>query len=245
LLRNPSALAVFDLSPINVAHADLADAGRTPALAAMRCSMGSRCSTSGGCRHACNSAESSRWVCHRPSSPAPAWALRQPQVVPDPGAYTPAFSAASIAFWRAALALAAAGIEQLVVDDSLMSDCIRARASLNANEAVGLSEAPRGTLFHHYRVDDGGLITRVNLIIATGQNNLAMNRRVAQIAREFITEPVAEVSELSEPLLNRLEAGIRCFDPCLSCSTHAAGQMPLRISLLDAGGRLLAERVRD
>ncbi len=137
------------------------------------------------------------------------------------------------------------GIEQLVADDSLMSDRIRARASLNANEAVGVSEAPRGTLFHHYRVDDEGLITLVNLIIATGQNNLAMNRTVAQIAREFITEPVAEGAEIPEPLLNRVEAGIRCFDPCLSCSTHAAGQMPLIIALLDAGGRVLAERVRD
>jgi NAD-reducing hydrogenase large subunit len=85
----------------------------------------------------------------------------------------------------------------------------------------------------------------VNLIIATGQNNLAMNRTVAQIAREFITEPVAEGAEIPEPLLNRVEAGIRCFDPCLSSSTHAAGQMPLRISLVDAGGRVLAERVRD
>jgi NAD-reducing hydrogenase large subunit len=137
------------------------------------------------------------------------------------------------------------GIEQLVADDTLMTGRIRARASLNANEAVGVSEAPRGTLFHHYRVDDDGLITRVNLIIATGQNNLAMNRTVAQIAREFITEPVAEGAEIPEPLLNRVEAGIRCFDPCLSCSTHAAGQMPLSISLVDAGGRVLAERVRD
>ncbi|MFM7733509.1 MAG: Ni/Fe hydrogenase subunit alpha, partial [Cyanobium sp.] len=119
------------------------------------------------------------------------------------------------------------GIEQLVADDTLMTGRIRARASLNANEAVGVSEAPRGTLFHHYRVNDDGLITRVNLIIATGQNNLAMNRTVAQIAREFITEPVAEGAEIPEPLLNRVEAGIRCFDPCLSCSTHAAGQMPL------------------
>jgi NAD-reducing hydrogenase large subunit len=137
------------------------------------------------------------------------------------------------------------GIEQLVADDTLMTGRIRARASLNANEAVGVSEAPRGTLFHHYRVDDDGLITRVNLIIATGQNNLAMNRTVAQIARAFITEPVADGAEIPEPLLNRVEAGIRCFDPCLSCSTHAAGQMPLSIALLDAGGRVLAERVRD
>jgi NAD-reducing hydrogenase large subunit len=137
------------------------------------------------------------------------------------------------------------GIEQLVNDDTLMTGRIRARASLNANEAVGVSEAPRGTLFHHYRVNDEGLITRMNLIIATGQNNLAMNRTVAQIAREFISDPVAEGAEIPEPLLNRVEAGIRCFDPCLSCSTHAAGQMPLSIALLDADGRVLAERVRD
>ncbi|MBE9174028.1 Ni/Fe hydrogenase subunit alpha, partial [Cyanobium sp. LEGE 06143] len=136
------------------------------------------------------------------------------------------------------------GIEQLVADDSLMGGRIRARANLNANEAVGVSEAPRGTLFHHYRVDDNGLITRVNLIIATGQNNLAMNRTVAQIAREYFPERVADGAEIPEPLLNRVEAGIRCFDPCLSCSTHAAGQMPLHIELRDAEGGLVAERLR-
>jgi NAD-reducing hydrogenase large subunit len=107
-----------------------------------------------------------------------------------------------------------------------------------------VSEAPRGTLFHHYRVDDDGLIQNVNLIIATGQNNLAMNRTVAQIAREYITEPVGADGEIPEPLLNRVEAGIRCFDPCLSCSTHAAGQMPLRLELRAADGSLLAERSR-
>ena len=132
------------------------------------------------------------------------------------------------------------GIEALVNDPELMEGRVRSRAALNRNEAVGVSEAPRGTLFHHYRVDDDGLITRVNLIIATGQNNLAMNRTVLQIAREFIGEPVAEGASIPEPLLNRVEAGIRCFDPCLSCSTHAAGQMPLRLELLDAGGAVLA-----
>lgn len=133
-------------------------------------------------------------------------------------------------------------IEVLVNDETLLHGRVRARASLNRNEAVGVSEAPRGTLFHHYRVDDHGLITRVNLIIATGQNNLAMNRTVAQIAREFLPDPVP--AEIPEPLLNRIEAGIRCFDPCLSCSTHAAGQMPLRLELRTADGRLLAERQR-
>lgn len=137
------------------------------------------------------------------------------------------------------------GIEQLVNDPQLLVGRIRARAALNANEAVGVSEAPRGTLFHHYRVDNDGLITRVNLIIATGQNNLAMNRTVTQIAREFIPDPVPAGAEIPEPLLNRVEAGIRCFDPCLSCSTHAAGQMPLQVLLFNAEGELLQQRRRD
>jgi NAD-reducing hydrogenase large subunit len=135
-------------------------------------------------------------------------------------------------------------IERHVEDPELMRGRVRSRATLNRNEAVGVSEAPRGTLFHHYRVDDDGLITGVNLIIATGQNNLAMNRTVAQIAREFIPDPVPPDQEIPEALLNRVEAGIRCFDPCLSCSTHAAGQMPLRLELRDAAGRLRAERLR-
>jgi NAD-reducing hydrogenase large subunit len=135
-------------------------------------------------------------------------------------------------------------IELLVNDAELMNRHTRSRAGLNRLEAVGVSEAPRGTLFHHYRVNEQGLIERVNLIIATGQNNLAMNRTVLQIAREFIADPVAPDQEIPEPLLNRVEAGIRCFDPCLSCSTHAAGQMPLRLQLLAVDGTVLAERSR-
>jgi len=135
-------------------------------------------------------------------------------------------------------------IEQLVEDPLLLDPGVRARASLNRQEAVGVSEAPRGTLFHHYRVDGQGLLTRVNLIIATGQNNLAMNRTVAQIARAFLPDPLPATAEIPEPLLNRVEAGIRCFDPCLSCSTHAAGEMPLLVELRAADGRLLAARQR-
>ena len=134
------------------------------------------------------------------------------------------------------------GIEALLHDPELQDPHVRARASLNALEAVGVGEAPRGTLFHHYQVDERGLITRVNLLIATGQNNLAMNRTVLQIAREVLPDPVP--ASIPEALLNRIEAGIRCFDPCLSCSTHAAGAMPLRVELLAADGRLLAERLR-
>ena len=88
-------------------------------------------------------------------------------------------------------------------------------------------------------VDERGLIQKVNMIIATGQNNLAMNRTVEQIAKHFIKGP-----EIPEGMLNRVEAGIRAFDPCLSCSTHAVGQMPLHIQLLGPEGRLLDEKLR-
>jgi NAD-reducing hydrogenase large subunit len=125
-------------------------------------------------------------------------------------------------------------IEQMIDDPELSSDWLRADAGINKLEGVGVSEAPRGTLFHHYQVDANGMIQKVNLIIATGQNNLAMNRTVAQIARHFI-----HGTKIQEGMLNRVEAGIRAFDPCLSCSTHAYGRMPMEISLLGSGGELL------
>ena len=130
-------------------------------------------------------------------------------------------------------------LARLLDDPQVLSARCRARGGVNQLEAVGVSEAPRGTLFHHYRVDENGLIQRVNLVIATGQNNLAMNKTVAQIARHYIRGP-----EIPEGMLNRVEAGIRCFDPCLSCSTHAAGQMPLHLRLLAADGTLLDEVYR-
>ena len=91
---------------------------------------------------------------------------------------------------------------------------------------MGAAEAPRGTLFHHYKIDEQGLIRWVNLIIATGQNNLAMNRSVLQVAKHYV-----HGNRLTPGMLNRVEAVIRCYDPCLSCSTHAFGEMPLRIQL--------------
>jgi NAD-reducing hydrogenase large subunit len=130
-------------------------------------------------------------------------------------------------------------IEMLMDDPELSSDRLRADAGINSLEGVGVSEAPRGTLFHHYQVDANGLIQKVNLIIATGQNNLAMNRTVAQIARHYVHGP-----KIQEGMLNRIEAGIRAFDPCLSCSTHAAGQWALRVQLLGPDGSLLDEAVR-
>lgn len=129
---------------------------------------------------------------------------------------------------------------QLLVDDpDILSQRCRAQGGVNQLDAIGVSEAPRGTLFHHYQVDEDGLIQKVNLIIATGQNNLAMNKTIAQIAKHYIQGP-----DISEGLLNRVEAGIRCFDPCLSCSTHAAGQMPLHIQLMTKNGQILDEVYR-
>jgi NAD-reducing hydrogenase large subunit len=127
-------------------------------------------------------------------------------------------------------------VEIALEDPDLLGDDLRADAGINSLRGVGISEAPRGTLFHDYTVDRGGLLTRVNLIVATGQNNLAMNKTVAQIARHYIRE-----QEVTEPMLNRIEHGIRCFDPCLSCSTHAIGQMPLHIRLIKTDGTVLKE----
>ncbi len=131
-------------------------------------------------------------------------------------------------------------IEKLVNDPDILSNKTRAKAGINNLEGIGVSEAPRGTLFHHYNVDENGLIKKVNLIIATGNNNLAMNQTVAQIAKHYV-----DGNAMTEGMLNRVEAGIRCYDPCLSCSTHAAGQMPLHIQLFGANGYLLDEVCRD
>lgn len=125
-------------------------------------------------------------------------------------------------------------ISALIDDPDLLSDRLRADAGINKLEGVGVSEAPRGTLFHHYHVDENGLVKKVNLIIATGQNNLAMNRTITQIARHYI-----RANAITESVLNRIEAGIRAFDPCLSCSTHALGRMPLEVILLNANGVVL------
>jgi NAD-reducing hydrogenase large subunit len=103
-----------------------------------------------------------------------------------------------------------------------------------------VAEAPRGTLIHHYRIDENGLMQWANLIIATGHNNLAMNRGILQVARHFV-----KAKTLSEGMLNRVEAVVRAYDPCLSCSTHAVGQMPLQVQLFGPGGELCAEVRRD
>lgn len=125
-------------------------------------------------------------------------------------------------------------VGRILSDPDVTDPHVRSVAEVNRSEGVGVSEAPRGTLMHHYRVDDDGLVTWVNLVIATGHNNEAMNRAVAEAAARFVV-----ADRLSEGMLNRVEAAIRCFDPCLSCSTHAIGAMPLEIELRSPDGGLL------
>ncbi len=99
---------------------------------------------------------------------------------------------------------------------------------------VGVIEAPRGTLIHHYSVDDDDLVTRCNLIVSTTHNNQAMNEAIRSVAREYL-----DGHELTEGLLNHIEVAIRAFDPCLSCATHALGRMPLDVVLQGPDGELL------
>jgi NAD-reducing hydrogenase large subunit len=125
-------------------------------------------------------------------------------------------------------------IQELLGEEASLDTHVRAQARVNNGEGIGVAEAPRGTLIHHYKVDGDGLITWANLIIATGQNNGAMNRGVLQVARHFV-----HGNKLSEDMLNRVEAVIRSFDPCLSCSTHADGRMALAVELRSHAGELL------
>jgi NAD-reducing hydrogenase large subunit len=127
-------------------------------------------------------------------------------------------------------------MEQLLKEPEVLSRNVRAFAGANNLEGIGVAEAPRGTLIHHYKVDESGLITWANLIIASGHNNLAMNRGVLQVAKHFVNG-----AKLSEGMLNRVEAVVRAFDPCLSCSTHALGQMALHLELVGPDGSVLDE----
>jgi NAD-reducing hydrogenase large subunit len=130
-------------------------------------------------------------------------------------------------------------IEQILSDPLILDKHVRANAGVNRLEGAGQAEAPRGTLNHHYKVDENGKITWANLVIATGQNNNAMNRGVLQAAKHYVKD-----RKFSEGAMNRIEAVVRTFDPCLSCSTHAFGQMPLVLTLLSAEGEVVDQLVR-
>ena len=131
-------------------------------------------------------------------------------------------------------------IEELLEDRDICGTEILVNGRPTNEQGVGVMEAPRGTLFHHYWVDEAGRVEKLNLIVATGHNNLSMNRAVKAVAQKYV-----QASKLQEGMLNRVEAAIRCYDPCLSCSTHAVGQMPMRVELVDANSNVLQTVWRD
>jgi NAD-reducing hydrogenase large subunit len=108
-------------------------------------------------------------------------------------------------------------------------------------EGVGLIEAPRGTLFHHYRVNENDQITMANLIVSTTNNNEPMNRAVRWVAENVLDGK----AEITEGMLNRVEIAIRAYDPCLSCATHALGQMPLEFEMYDVDNKLIERKFKD
>ncbi len=126
--------------------------------------------------------------------------------------------------------------EELMKEDRICDGDIRITAGPANPQGVGVIEAPRGFLIHHYQVDPYGAIEKANLIVATGHNNIAMNRSVELVAKEYIHR-----GEVKEGFLKRVEGAIRCYDPCLSCATHALGQIPFRIQILGETGELLRE----
>ena len=132
---------------------------------------------------------------------------------------------------------AAEVIKDLLNDSDLQGNDLVAKGK-KGSEGVGLIEAPRGTLFHHYKIDKNDLITMCNLIVSTTNNNEPMNKAVRHVADDMISGQ----RSIKEGMLNAVEVAIRAYDPCLSCATHALGKMPLKISLLDSEGKIIDER---
>ncbi|MFP4066772.1 MAG: Ni/Fe hydrogenase subunit alpha [Spirochaetaceae bacterium] len=131
-------------------------------------------------------------------------------------------------------------MRELLGDPDLQGDTLVTLGE-KRHEGIGLLEAPRGTLFHHYRINEYDQITMCNLIVATTNNNEPMNQAVGQVARKQLSG----AAEITEPMLNAVEVAIRAYDPCLSCATHALGRMPLVVSLEDAAGNTVDTRARD
>jgi NAD-reducing hydrogenase large subunit len=148
----------------------------------------------------------------------------------------------SLYFHHARLIETLAAVEMIkeLLDLPAITDTdLMVTAGRNRSQGVGCTEAPRGILFHHYQVDEGGSLTKVNLLIATGQNNPSMDQAIFDVARQYV-----DGNDLHEGALNRVEAAIRCYDPCLSCATHALGIMPIEIELLDSRGQRLSRLAR-
>ena len=123
---------------------------------------------------------------------------------------------------------------QLLLNDPDITGTDLVVSGEKRREGIGVIEAPRGTLFHHYQVDEQGLVEKANLIVSTTSNNQAMNESVRSVANQYL-----DGHEITEGLLNHLEVAVRAYDPCLSCATHALGKMPLQVEVVSASGEVL------
>jgi len=134
-------------------------------------------------------------------------------------------------------------IGELLRDPDLQNEDLIVSPAADAwvGEGIGVVEAPRGTLLHHYRAGTGGDITFANLIVATTHNNQVLNRTVRSVAEDYLEGR----GDITEAMMNAIEVGIRAYDPCLSCATHAFGQMPLIITVYDAAGNVINKRIRS
>ncbi|MFW2439762.1 MAG: Ni/Fe hydrogenase subunit alpha [Arenicellales bacterium] len=124
-------------------------------------------------------------------------------------------------------------IAELLDDSDLCGMELLNKGELQSS-GIGVIEAPRGTLFHQYEINDDGLVEKANLIVSTTNNNQAMNESIRQVATEYL-----DGNQLTEALLNQVEVAIRAYDPCLSCATHAMGKMPLQINLVNENNELV------
>jgi NAD-reducing hydrogenase large subunit len=131
-------------------------------------------------------------------------------------------------------------IKQLLADPDLMEGELVTRGAKHF-EGVGLIEAPRGTLFHHYKIEENDMISMANLIVSTTNNNQPMNEAVKQVATKMMTGK----KEITEGMMNAVEVAIRAYDPCLSCATHALGQMPLEFEMYDVDHELIERKFKD
>ncbi len=127
---------------------------------------------------------------------------------------------------------------QITDDPEITGTDIRKLIKVGGGEGIGVIEAPRGVLIHHYKADDRGSLTMANMIVSTVQNNPSMNQAVLHAAKQFIKAD----QEITEPLMNRIEMAVRAYDPCLSCATHAVGKMPLHVEMYGPDGKLIKER---
>jgi NAD-reducing hydrogenase large subunit len=131
-------------------------------------------------------------------------------------------------------------VRDLCEDKDILSNDILNTKKNYTGHGVGVIEAPRGTLIHDYTADENGQLLKVNLIVSTGHNNWAMSNAVDSVAKTYVKGP-----DVTEGMLNRVEAAIRAYDPCLSCSTHAVGQMPIQVDFIAPDGSLIKTLKRD